>query len=244
MEYRNGESLESLRAVDDISPAFVAAITKVWRHPPGGIHLSVRERPILGPISKPQYTQMPDAVLVTASRFQSVASELASQLAARRSELSVIHGDLKLDNAIRSTDGEVNLIDWECCGLGHPEDDLASLLASACVYAIAKATRAALRSASVDVDSDTLADRIREELRLVQRLSTRILEEVRTTVGHVSVDHLGAAFLVSLLCRLQGLQFVSSPQSVRLAVTEFTARALSFGPDVARAWLKEEKDLS
>lgn len=42
----------------------------------------------------------------------------------------LVHGDVRSDNLCLLEGGEVRLVDWSMCGVGHPEQDLARLLPS------------------------------------------------------------------------------------------------------------------
>jgi len=172
-------------------------------------------------------------VLATAAEHESAAEDALRRLAERGPGSVVVHGDLKADNVVRTRDGRIAFIDWERCGAGHPEDDVASLLSSMCVYGLGRAVRGALDPS----DGRSLDERVARELEEVRRFGRGLLELLRRETPDVSTGRLGAAFLVSSLCRLQGTLFVPSSEALRLTVSEFVTRSMQRGPDAVAEWL-------
>jgi hypothetical protein len=233
MDFVDGDPLDSVAPDAAIAELMAQAMVALWRRPSDGLPEAGRERPVVGPITRGQYVGMPDAVLASAYEHEPVVTGILRGLDQRKPGLAVIHGDLKADNVIRTDDGELRLIDWECCGAGHPEDDVASLLASLCVFGLGRAVRNALDQA----DGQSLAEHCAQELSKIQSFSNVLLEQLRRKAPDVSTDQLGAAFLISILCRLQGMLFVPSSETLKLTTSEFVRRSMQHGPEAVCAWL-------
>lgn len=237
MDFVEGRTLDSLAPTEDLAEPIVAAMSSVWDRPVDHVADSSREKPVIAPITRAQYIEMPDAVLAAATEHRAAARRALERTSARGPGRAIIHGDLKADNVIVSEAGGIRFIDWECCGAGHPEDDIASLLASMCVYQLGRAVRTAALTSDGSVPSAALAEHVSRALDDVRRFSGTLLLAVRSEAPRVSTDELGAAFLLSALCRLQGLLFVPSSESLRLVVSEFVRRTSQSGPGAVRNWL-------
>lgn len=237
MDFVEGDPLDSVVPDAAIAELMAQTMVALWRRPSGGLPGARRERPVVGPITQGQYVGMPDAVLASAYEHEPVVAAILRGLDQRELGLAVIHGDLKADNVIRTDDGGLRLIDWECCGAGHPEDDVASLLASMCVFGLGRAVRNAL----VQAEGQSLAEHCAQELKKIRTFSNVLLEQLRREAPEVSTEQLGAAFLVSILCRLQGMLFVPSSEALKLTTSEFVRRSMQHGPEAVCAWLRGDE---
>lgn len=237
MRYWPGRTVDGMR-LDELSPAAILdAIDPLWQDT---FHAAAcrAERPVRGPMTREQYVSLPDAVARTASRYDEAVRSLVRALEERPRGAVAVHGDLKADNLVVGGDGRARLIDWECCGAGHPEDDLASLLASLAVYAVARAGREAARASTPGAEGASLQEAVGRELAGVQRFAVDLLARAHDRIQDLTTDQLGHSYLLSLVCRLQGLQFVATPPSLTLAVGALVDHSMRAGPHEARAWLR------
>lgn len=97
-----------------------------------------RERPIIEPLGIQELTATPLKALTVGRRHRSLVLTAQEQIRNSKTPKRFIHGDLKLDNLIQTTQNRISIIDWECSGIGHPEEDIGSFLASLMFYALAR----------------------------------------------------------------------------------------------------------
>lgn len=90
---------------------------------------------------------------------------------------TLIHGDLSLEQIIRSPDGELHLIDWDNAGLGDPLADLGSLLAR-------------LIMQSLDLPAAQRPDPLQLVEALADDYDTGLSARARQCIGHYTAGHL------------------------------------------------------
>ncbi len=233
MDFVEGEMLDTFPPDSQLIQPLLQQMLLLWRFRAEGLPEAKRERPIIGPITPVQYVNMPDTVLSSAYIYSKTVSNALQRLATRDTELAIVHGDLKADNIVRVNSDSIRFIDWECSGAGHPEDDIASLLASLCVYGLGRAVQKAL-----DPTNDLSLDKhVTQEIDAVRSFSNALLQQLHQKAPEISTDFIGEAFLVSCLCRLQGILFVPSSEAMRLTTTEFVTRTMQGGSELIRTWL-------
>ncbi|MEH6660234.1 MAG: phosphotransferase, partial [Parasphingorhabdus sp.] len=60
---------------------------------------------------------------------QELVDRIGSYIAHEPPELTVTHGDMRLDNILFHADGRIAaLVDWQTCSLGNPANDVAYLI--------------------------------------------------------------------------------------------------------------------
>lgn len=237
MEFFKGDLFDSVEPRSDLVGPIAEMMLRVWRRPTKGIEISRRENPVVAPITRTQFIEIPEEVLTSASKYYEVIMQAVDSLVDRGIGNSLIHGDLKADNIV--TNGvDIRFIDWECCGLGHPEDDVASLLASMCIYGAKRAIQRSVSNESIDTPSVVLNAQVLQELEMVRNFGRSLISLISREAPDVSFEHIAYAFLLSAICRLQGLLFVPSSNALRIIVSEFIGSLASCkGPEMLRSWL-------
>lgn len=241
MTFVGGKGLHEAQSDRDYAEELALSLMSLWQLPVRDTGPARPERPVLAPVTRAQYISMPEDVIATASHYRELIRGLSEELSQRRNPTSLIHGDLKADNIILTPSRQIKFIDWECCGLGDPADDLASLFASQSIYAVVRAVHQARNAdtAKTALEAD-LEDRVAAELTLTQEMSRSVLKALANYGVQVDMEVLGRATLLSLLCRLQGLQFISTSQSVHLIAATFVKRAAEYGGPALATWLSED----
>jgi len=233
MDFVEGELLDSFPPETQLVQPLIQQMLRLWRFGWENLAEARRERPVIAPITPAQHVEMPDTVLSSAYVYSQAVTNALQRLADRGPGHYIIHGDLKADNIVRVDQDAIKFVDWECSGAGHPEDDVASLLSSLCIYGLGRA----VRKVQDVTNGVSLHEHVTQELYKVCCFSNTLLQQLHQEAPEISTDFIGEAFLVSSLCRMQGILFVPSSEAMRLTVTEFVKHTVQGGPEAVRAWL-------
>ena len=208
-----------------------------------------RERPIIEPLGIQELTTTPLKALTVGRRHRALALTAQALVRNAKTPKRFIHGDLKLDNLIQTTQNRISVIDWECSGIGRPEEDIGSFLASVMFYALARSTRTAMthpdllaNNAGSELTETQLQQEISRSMRNAQALSARFLSAVTDLGMEIDKLALSSAVFISLLCRLQGAIIAgSAPTTVAVVETSLSTIADS-GLTTFASWLEGQED--
>ncbi|WKS56665.1 aminoglycoside phosphotransferase family protein [Corynebacterium accolens] len=207
-----------------------------------------RERPIIEPLGIQELTATPLKALYVGRRHRALVLTAQALIRSSKTSERFIHGDLKLDNLIQTTKNGISVIDWECSGIGLPEEDIGSFLASIMFYALARSTRTAMthpdflanNTGSALTEPD-LQHEISISMRNAQNLSVRFLSAVNSLGVEIDKLALSGAVFISLLCRLQGAIIAGSAPTIVAVVESSLSTIADSGLTAFASWLEGQE---
>ena len=207
-----------------------------------------RERPIIEPLGIQELTTTPIQALNAGRRHRTLVLAAQALISNSKTPERFIHGDLKLDNLIQTTQNSISVIDWECSGIGHPEEDIGSFLASIIFYALARSTRTAMAHPNLLADNTGsglteahLQQEISISMRNAQTLSTRFLSAVASLGTKIDKLALSSAVFISLLCRLQGTIIAGAAPTTVAVVESSLSTIADSGLTAFASWLEGQR---
>lgn len=244
--YIDGISFDQLKLSPSLIELVAVEFIRVWQIDISSSEVpqARRERPILEPLGFQELAGTPVKVLNLGRQHRAIVLTAQASLRKISAPKRFLHGDLKLDNLIQSPDERIRLIDWECSGLGHLEEDMGSFLASIIFNALAKSTMATMTHPHLSTESNyvptetLLRQEVSAALRDTQKLSSCFLATIASCGQVINKSSLSGAVFISLLCRLQGAIIAgSAPTTVAVIETTLDTIAKS-GLAAFETWLE------
>lgn len=202
-----------------------------------------REQPLVEPLRFHDYVATPIKALQVGRKHRRWVSEARKTITSSALPNSFVHGDLKLDNLIRTDSTDLALIDWECCGLGHAEEDLGNILGSIIFCLVAKATWESLNGEHRSADKlptpteEQLQNQVVSSMQHAQQRCKLLISKLVCSELDLDLQVIAASAYISLLCRLQGA-IIAGSASTTIAVLESVLNTIiSSGLNAFAEWI-------
>lgn len=247
--YVDGTCFDEVTLTPHLIELIAEEFIQLWRLETAStpIPKASRERPIVEPLGFQHLAATPLKALNIGHQYRELVQTAQSLVRRTSTPQRFVHGDLKLDNLIKSENNEISLIDWECSGIGCPEEDMGNFLASVIFYALARSTWAAMTRPNLTTEEGNpsaeahFQHEVTTAMRETQELSARFLSVLNSCGMSVDKPALSGAVFLSLMCRLQGAIIAGSPPTTVAVVETSLSTIATSGLPTFGAWLEGQQ---